>query len=65
MRLKRLLHKLTDLKMPLLIVAGLGAVAGYLFSSGSSSTISNLEGVVVGAVLGVGAAAVYFSVKKI
>lgn len=51
--------------MPLLIVAGLGAVAGYLFSSGSSSTISNLEGVVVGAVLGVGAAAVYFSVKKI
>lgn len=49
----------------LLVIAGLGAIGGYLFSSSGSSTLSNIEGLVAGAVIGVGAAAIYFSIKKI
>ena len=66
MRLKY--HLLTQYhkNMPVLIgVLLVGAVGGYFFSNSASSTLSNLEGIVVGAAIGIGAAAVYFSIKKI
>ena len=56
--------------MPILLVAaGVGALFGSWYSgnqqSQSSSAISTIEGVVMGAALGVGAAAVYFALRKV
>ena len=49
----------------ILVIAGLGAIVGYSLSSSPASNLSNIEGLLVGAVIGVGAAAVYFAVKKV
>jgi hypothetical protein len=53
--------------MPLLaiLLIGGGVFGGYVLSNSINSTFSLGEGLLVGAVVGVGAAAVYYAYKKV
>lgn len=51
--------------MPLLAIAGIGALAGYIIAPNANNNLSVLEGALAGMVIGVGFAAVFFAVKKI
>lgn len=51
--------------MPLLLIAGLGALAGFIVAPSANNNLSALEGALAGVVVGVGVAAVFFAIKKI
>jgi hypothetical protein len=50
--------------LAILLIGG-GAFAGYAVSNSVNSTVSLGEGLLFGAVLGVGAAAVYYAYRKV